>query len=74
MITLEAHRAVIGAFYGTTQHRKGIKAFNCHIKRVALWTTNDLNFILDQGDKIYKELNMSGMLSIQELPTTINSV
>ena len=175
MITLEAHRAIIGAFYGTTQHRKGIKAFNCHTKRpnyfcscehpayssyeaiyiirlfglamfllitscnmnlaclkllellqagdietnpgpfynliktvkasyhqghikfgdsagmqcacnclfaicfnavakrVALWKMNDLNFILDQGDQIYKELNISGMLSIQELPTTINS-
>ena len=43
------------------------------VNRVALWTTNDLNFILDQGDQIYKELNIPGMLSIQELPTTINS-
>ena len=43
------------------------------VKPVALWTTINLDFILDNGDQIYKELNVTGPLSSQELPTTLHS-
>ena len=43
------------------------------VKRVALWATVDLDFIFDKGDEMYKNINASGPLSIQELPLRIPS-
>ncbi|XP_057310266.1 uncharacterized protein LOC130648243 [Hydractinia symbiolongicarpus] len=41
-------------------------------RRVALWTSADLDSILKKGDKIYCEQNVVGSLSILNLPTLIN--
>ena len=41
------------------------------IRRVGLWSMTDLDHILIEGDKIYKSLNSTKYLSIEDLPHTI---
>ena len=42
------------------------------IRRVGLWNTSDLDFILNEGDKLYKGLNIGTFISAEELPHTID--
>ena len=42
------------------------------IRRTALWNTLNLDFILIKGDAIYKCLNVSGHLSFDDLPRTVD--
>ena len=41
------------------------------IMRVSLWKSWDLDFILEQGDAIFKNLNIGRPLSIEELPDVV---
>lgn len=41
-------------------------------RRIALWTAHDLDLILTKGNEIYCILNVTGPLSIPELPTVID--
>ena len=45
--------------------------FWSNIRSVSFWTTNDLDKILIEGDRIYKALNRQGYLSVDDLPTDI---
>ena len=42
------------------------------IRRVALWNTTDLDFILSEGDQLYKGSSVSTFISADELPQTID--
>ena len=42
------------------------------IRRVALWNTTDLDFILSEGDQLYKGLSVGTFISADELPQTID--
>ena len=39
--------------------------------RVGLWNTSDMDFVLTEGDKIYKELEAKSFLSVDDLPQII---
>jgi len=45
--------------------------FWSNIRSVSCWTTNDLDKILIEGDRIYKSLNTQGYLSAEDRPTHI---
>ena len=42
------------------------------IKRVTLWTTSDLDYILENGDSMYKSLNTDNILNVDDLPHNIS--
>ena len=42
------------------------------IRQVGLWNSSDLDFILNEGDKIYKGLHIGTFISADELPQCIN--
>lgn len=41
------------------------------LHKVSLWTNWDLDYILDNGDILYKSLNVSGAIAFDQLPETI---
>ena len=41
------------------------------VKKVNTWKENDLDFILNEGDIVYKSLNLNRTLYVDELPTQI---
>ena len=41
------------------------------IKRVTVWTTCDLDYVLESGDQLYKSLNINNMLSVDDLPRNV---
>ena len=41
------------------------------IKRVAVWSTYDLDYILENGDSIYKSLHTDEVLTLDDLPTNV---
>ena len=43
------------------------------IRKVSLWNTNDLNYILDMGNSLYSKLNLDRPLSINDLPSSVNT-
>ena len=43
------------------------------IRKVALWNTFDLDYILDHGDLMYKKLNLNRPLAIIDLPDNIDT-
>ena len=42
-----------------------------HIHCVSLWNTSDMDFVLTEGDKMYKELEATSFLSVDDLPQSI---
>ena len=42
------------------------------VKRVTIWKTMDMDYILEKGDELYKSLNMHIPLNIDELPQHVN--
>ena len=42
------------------------------IRRVGLWNSGDLDQILCQGDKLYKQLGTNDFLTVDDLPQSIN--
>ena len=76
-------KAVLGTFhqgnpkYGTTA---GIQCTSnafiaiCFsvVKRVSNWKSFDLDYILDQGDKLMKLLEARGALCIDQLPLSVD--
>ena len=42
------------------------------LKRVTLWKTMDMDYILEKGDELYKSLNVHTPLNIDELPQHVN--
>ena len=42
------------------------------IKRVSVWKTWDMDYILEKGDLLYKSLNVHTPLCIDELPRHVN--
>ena len=43
------------------------------IKRVSVWKSWDLNYILEQGDAMFKNINILRPLSVEELPATVRT-
>ena len=41
------------------------------IKRVTVWTTYDLDYVLESGDQLYKSLKINNMLSVDDLPRNV---
>ena len=76
-------KAVLGTFhqgnlkYGTTagiQCRSNAFVAICFsvVKRVSIWKSFDLDYILDQGDKLMKLLEARGALCIDQLPLSVD--
>ena len=42
------------------------------IKRVAVWTTSDLDYVLENGDILFKGLNTDMALNVDELPGNVH--
>ena len=42
------------------------------VKRVTLWNTWDMDYILEKGDELYKSLNIFTPVNIDELPQHVN--
>ena len=43
------------------------------IKRVSVWKSWDLNYILEQGDAMFQNINILRPLSVEELPATVRT-
>ena len=41
------------------------------VKKVSLWKSFDLDYVLDRGDEVYKQLNKKGFLLILDLPSVV---
>ena len=41
------------------------------IKRVSIWKSQDLDYVLEYGDALFKDVNILRPLSIEELPETV---
>ena len=41
------------------------------LDRVTVWTTYDLDYVLESGDQLYKSLNINNMLSVDDLPRNV---
>ena len=41
------------------------------VKKVSLWKSFDLDYILDKGDEVYKSLNTRGFISVPDLPSAV---
>ena len=41
------------------------------IKRVTVWTTYDLDYVLESGDQLYKSLKINNILSVDDLPRNV---
>ena len=76
-------KAVLGTFdqgnpkYGTTagiQCTSNAFIASCFsvVKRVSIWKSFDLDYILDQGDKLMKLLEARGNLCIDQLPLSVD--
>ena len=42
------------------------------IKRVSVWTTSDLDYVLENGDSLFKSINTNMALNVDELPVNVN--
>ena len=42
------------------------------IKRVSVWTTSDLDYVLENGDGLFKSINTNMALNVDELPVNVN--
>ena len=42
------------------------------IKRVSVWTTSDLDYVLENGDSLFKSINTNMALNVDDLPANIN--
>ena len=42
------------------------------MKKVSLWKTNEINYILDKGDMLLKSLGINQPLAFDELPHVVN--
>ena len=42
------------------------------VRKISYWTTRDLDYILIQGDNLYKSLNKESFLSVDDLPREIH--
>ena len=42
------------------------------VKKPGYWTTSDLDFIVTEGDRIYKNLHRNGYLMFNDLPRSIS--
>ena len=42
------------------------------IRRVGLWNSSDLNYILNEGDQIYKNLGECDFLTVDDLPESVD--
>jgi len=43
-----------------------------HIRKVTIWKDLDLDFILNQGDRVYKACNIDRTLYVDEIPSELN--
>ena len=41
------------------------------IKNIGLWKSHDLDYILDQGDRIFKSVGINQPLAVDELPLNL---
>ena len=41
------------------------------VREISFWKTIDLDFILVEGDKLYKSLNFQGYLNVDQLPRQV---
>ena len=42
------------------------------IKRDSVWTTSDLDYVLENGDSLFKSINTNVALNVDELPVNVN--
>ena len=42
------------------------------IKRISVWTTSDLYYVLENGDSLFKSINTNMALNVDELPVNVN--
>ena len=83
MPTYRVSKAVLGSFNQANSEIFGQTAgtqcsANClyaifwsYVKRVSIWKTADLDNILLEGDKLYKQLDKNTSLLIEEMPRFI---
>jgi len=83
--TYQISKAVLGSFNQANEELFGQTAgtqcsVNClyaifwsNFRRVNLWKTTDLDKILIEGDKLYKQLDTNSHLSVDEMPRFIES-
>ena len=84
MPTYQVLKSVLGSFNQASVSRFGNTAgiqcacnalyslFWSYIRPVEVWTTQDLDKILIEGDQLYKSLNTNMYLNVDEIPTKIN--
>eukprot|EP00111_Clytia_hemisphaerica_P014679 TCONS_00043273-protein len=70
----QANREMFGETAGTQCSANCLYAiFWSNVRRVSIWKTTDLDRILIEGDKLYKQLNTNSYLSVDEMPHFIES-
>ena len=42
------------------------------IKRVSVWTTSDLDYVLENGNSLFKSINTNMALNVDDLPANVN--
>jgi len=84
MPAYQVSKSVLGSFHQGNVSRFGETAgsqcacnalyslFWSRIRPVSIWKYSDLDFILIEGDKLYKSLNTNMHLNVDELPRTIS--
>ena len=44
------------------------------VRKTSIWISLDLDTILNYGDQLYKQVNKPGLLSVEDLPDTVDVI